>query len=306
MSAATQRTPPVPEGAGGTDAARPPATVQRVSADETPTVEGPVVRSVDRAVSAMQILAREGWAGVTDIAGELGIHKSTVYRLLATLERRGMVEQDQATQRYRLGFGIVSLASTVRSSLDLVRAARPVCERLSAATDETVNLAVLEDAEVVNIDHVNASSSRINVDWLGSHTALHCTSSGKVLLAHAEVTRREELLRASPLERYTDATITDVEVLRRDLEVTHERGFAITVGELEAGLNAVGAPVRDPDGVVMACVSVSGPSYRMTEERLAQLGPVVVEAGEEISHRLGFLGLARFGDGADVGAEGSR
>ena len=256
---------------------------------------GPLVQSVDRAVVALEILAREGSAGVTEVAGELGIHKSTAYRLLATLEHRGVVEQHEGTQRYRLGFALVRLAGAARSSLDLVQAARPACEELSRTADATVNLAVLEAGEVVNIDHVNLSTSRVNVDWLGSHTALHCTSSGKVFLAFARDESRRRLLGAGPLARFTPQTVTDPVELGRELDLVIERGFAITTQELEEGLNSAAAPVRDLDGGVIAAVSLSGPSYRLTPERLRELGPVAVTTADEISRRLGFLGDPRFG-----------
>jgi DNA-binding IclR family transcriptional regulator len=251
--------------------------------------EVPIVQSVDRAVAAMEILAREGWAGVTEISRELGIHKSTVFRLLATLERRGVVEQHSDTQKYRLGFAVLRFASSVRSSLDLVRVARPICDRLSRRTDETVNIAVLEDHDVVNIHQVNLSSSRVTVDWLGSHTPLHCTSSGKVFLAHLPPSVAEELL-TGPLERYTPATIVDPAELCAQLVRVRDLGFASTLEELEEGLNAVAAPVRGPEGDVVASVSVSGPSYRMEPDRLQEVGATTVEAAAEIGRRLGFLG----------------
>lgn len=267
----------------------------RMSEGPSAEVRPPTVQSVDRAVAVLEILAREEWAGVTDIASELGIHKSTAYRLLATLERRGVVEQHAETQKYQLGFTLVRLAGAARSSLDLVRAARPVCERLSRDTDESVNLAVLEAGEVFNVDHVNLSSSRVNVDWLGSHTALHCTSSGKVFLAHADRATRAALLDGAPLERFTPRTVTDGGALRDELAQVRARGFATTVEELEEGLNAVAAPIRDRDGVVIACVSVSGPSYRLGADRLREVGPLTVTAGDDVSRRLGYFGDPRFG-----------
>jgi DNA-binding IclR family transcriptional regulator len=252
----------------------------------------PIVQSVDRAIATMEILAREGWAGVTEIARELNIHKSTVFRLLATLERRGVVEQHSETQKYRLGFAVVRFAGSVRSSLDLVRAARSVCDRLSRQTGETVNVAVLEDNDVVNIHQVNLSSSRVTVDWLGSHTPLHCTSSGKVFLAHLPLEQVDQLL-ARPLETYTPWTITDVDALREELLRVHEVGFATTCEELEEGLSAVAAPIRGPEGTVVGSVSVSGPAYRMEPERLQEVGATTAEAAAEIGRRLGFLGDPR-------------
>ncbi len=254
----------------------------------------PIVQSVDRAVAAMEILAREGWVGVTEISRELDIHKSTVFRLLATLERRGVVEQHTETQKYRLGFAVLRFASSVRSSLDLVRAARPTCDRLSRQTDETVNIAVLEDDDVVNIHQVNLSSSRVSVDWLGSHTPLHCTASGKVLLAFLSPSAVEDLV-GGPLKRYTAATIVDPDRLRADLASVHTIGYAMAAAELEEGLNAVAAPIRGAEATVVASVSVSGPSYRLEPERIHAVGISTCDAAAEISRRLGYLGDANDG-----------
>ena len=109
----------------------------------------PSVQSVDRAITVMEFLSHRGWSGVTEVSRELGIHKSTAYRLLTTLRDRGLVEQDAASEKYRLGFGLVLLARTVRADLDILRCARPVCERLSELTGETVTVAVLEGDDAV-------------------------------------------------------------------------------------------------------------------------------------------------------------
>src|ERR687885_2069113 len=141
------------------------------------------VRSVDRAITVMELLSRRGWSGVTEVSRELGIHKSTAYRLLTTLRDRGLVEQDAATEKYRLGFGLVLLASTVRADLDILRCARPVCERLSEQTQETVTVAVLEGDDAVVIHQNISRSSALNVDWTGMHTPLHATAAGQIFLS---------------------------------------------------------------------------------------------------------------------------
>lgn len=244
------------------------------------------VQSVDRALAILELLEREGWMGVTALASELGIHKSTAFRLLATLEQRGMVEQHVETQKYRLGFALVRLAGAVRAGLDLTRSARPVCEWLSQQTGETVNLAVLEGGEVVNIDQVNLSSSVLSVDWLGRRTGLHVTSTGKVFLASLPERVRDEILRAG-LAPMTERTVTDPDQLRAELAVIRQRGWGSTEEELEPGLNAVAAPVHGADGSVLAAICVSGPVFRLTRERLADVGPLAADAAQQISRRLG-------------------
>ena len=247
-----------------------------------------VVQSVDRALAILEIMERDGWVGVTMLAQELQIHKSTAFRLLATLEQRGMVEQHLETQKYRLGFALVRLAGAVRAGLDLTRSARPVCEWLSEQTGETVNIAVLEGGEVVNIDQVNLSSSVVSVDWLGRRTGLHVTSTGKVFLAFMPDRVRDEFLRAG-LAQLTSSTITDERHLRAQLAAIRERGWSVTEQELELGLNAVAAPIHGADGSVLATVCVSGPVFRLTAERMDEVGALTADAGRSISRRLGFL-----------------
>ena len=128
---------------------------------------------------------------------------------------------------------------------------------------------------------------RVTVNWIGKQTPLHCTSNGKVLLAHLSQSRRESIL-AAPLKRFTPRTITDRRTLERQLKRVEEEGFAFTLEELELGLNAVAAPVRSADLRVSAAVSLSGPSYRVSPQRLPELGQMVREAGEAISRRLGY------------------
>jgi DNA-binding IclR family transcriptional regulator len=174
----------------------------------------PSVQSVDRAVSVMEFLSRRGWSGVTEVARELDIHKSTAYRLLTTLRDRGLVEQDAATEKYRLGFGLVLLARAVRADLDILRCARPVCERLSERTRETVTIAVLEGDDAVVIHQSISRASALGVDWTGRHTPLHATAAGKIFLAYMP---EDQLLRIleGPLERFTDNTIVDPASLTR-------------------------------------------------------------------------------------------
>lgn len=252
-----------------------------------PVRGGTAIQSVDRALAIMEILGRDGWAGVTDMAAELNIHKSTVFRLLATLEGRAMVEQHPGTQKYRLGFAVVRLASGVRAGLDLKQIVRPILERLSELAEETVNLAVLEGAEVVNIDQANLSNSVVSVDWLGRRSPPHVTATGKVFLAHAPPRMREDYLSVE-LPAATPHSITSRSRLEAQLDEVRLRGYAVALGELEEGLHAVAAGVRGADGSVIAAVSLSGPSYRIPLERIPQVGQLVRESADEVSRKLGF------------------
>lgn len=243
------------------------------------------LQSVSRAILVMRFLSRNGWSGVTEVANTLEIHKSTAYRLLSTLRDSGMVEQDVETDRYRLGMGLVSLASTVSSDFDVVRYARPICQRLSEQTGETVNISVMEGEEAVVVDQSVASSSMLSVDWSGYHQPLHCTAYGKVFLAHLPSGKQRRIL-SRRLQAPTVHTITDPELLRKQLQEIHDKGYAYTIEELEVGLNAVGAPIYNADGVVVAAVSVSGPAFRLTVDSIIATGELARDAADEISGRL--------------------
>lgn len=152
------------------------------------------VQSVDRAVSVLEILARRGEAGVTEIADELGVHRSTAFRLLGVLENRGLVAQAGDRGKYHLGAGVLRLAGAAAVRLDVSQEAVPVCRDLADELGETVNAAVPDEEAAVNIMQARGTAAVTAQDWLGRRTALHATSSGKVFLAHMTPARREERL----------------------------------------------------------------------------------------------------------------
>ncbi|AVV47984.1 IclR family transcriptional regulator [Streptomyces sp. ID05-04B] len=248
------------------------------------------MQSVDRAVSVLEILAQRGEAGAGEAAAELGVHKSTAFRLLGALEARGLVEQTARRGKYRLGFGLVPLAGAVVDRLDITRQGRPVCERLTGEIGETVSVAVLQEHYAVNLYVLRGPAAIGTHGRVGELTPLHATSSGKVLLAHLPGEDRAALLAASEMEWVTPNTLTDRRELERHLAETRDRGYAVTLEEFEVGLHAMAAPVRSRDGEVVAALSASGPAYRFTEERMHELAPLLLKAAEEISHGMGYLG----------------
>jgi DNA-binding IclR family transcriptional regulator len=248
------------------------------------------VQSVGRAVQILEILARRGGAGVSEIAVDLGVHKSTVFRLLSALEEHGLVGQAVHRGKYQLGFGILRLASAVPGRLDLVRQGRPVCEDLAHSMAETVNLAVLRSHYAVNLDQVRGPAAVSAHNWVGQLTALHATSSGKILIAFLAPEEQSRLLDESGLKSYTPSTITSREELSRQLGQAREDGWAHTLGEYEVGLNAMAAPIRDHAGEIVGAVSVSAPAYRMDLDRMTALSAELVEGANRISNRLGYLG----------------
>lgn len=246
------------------------------------------MQSVDRAITVLEILARRGEAGVTEVASEIDVHKSTAFRLLGALEGHGLVEQAEDRGKYRLGFGLIPLAGAVSDRLDVTRQGRAVCARLASEMGETINLAVLQQHWAVNVDQALGPSTVSTHNWIGRLTPLHCTSSGKILLAHVPAERRAELLAASGMEQLTPRTLTLTGTLETELARVRTAGYAVALEEYEMGLNAVAAPVHDRSGAVIAALSVSGPAYRLDEDRLTALTAPLRRGADEISRRMGW------------------
>jgi DNA-binding IclR family transcriptional regulator len=256
--------------------------VRRGEVDGSPTQ----VQSVDRALTILEYLAEHGSSGVTEIAKSLDVHKSTAFRLVVALENRQLVEQVEERGKYRLGFGLIRLAGATSAQLDLTKLGRPICAQLARELGETVNIAVLDSGAAINITQEHGNTMVATRNWVGKRTPLHATSSGKVLLAHAAEAVLDEVF-AGGLERFTDRTVVDEAALRDELAVARDRDWACCSEELEVGLNSVAAPIFGGDGQVVASVSVSGPSYRLTSQDFASVAKRLLAGADEISLRLG-------------------
>jgi DNA-binding IclR family transcriptional regulator len=209
--------------------------------------------------------------GVAELARALGVHKSTASRLAAALERAGFLTR--SGRRYRLGVEIIRLGALALRSFDLVATMQPAMEKLSQRTGETVNLAVPDGHDVLNVAEV-ASTYILSASggWIGRRTRPHAAANGKVLLAYGA------LPPPVSLERFTPQTVTSPDELAAQLEDVRRAGYATAVAELETGLVAVAAPVFDPAGACVAALSISGPEYRMAPQTLAELGRLCASA----------------------------
>jgi DNA-binding IclR family transcriptional regulator len=240
--------------------------------------------AVDRVAAVFDLLAdsSEGLT-VTEVADALEVHKATASRLLATLGRHGLVERTR-DRRYRIGIGIVRYAASALTELGAVSRARPELEALSRATRETVSLGVLDGWDVLYIDQVTGHERVVFADWAGRRSPAHCSSSGKVLLAHLDEAELERFL-ARPLAARTERTIADPASLRERLDEIRRRGYERSVGELEDGLSTAAAPVWSRERAV-AAVSVGGPSFRLPARELPRLGRMAIETATAIGRRL--------------------
>jgi len=248
------------------------------------------VQAVERAVRILKALGdEEPELGVSELARQLGLKKSTVHRLLNTLQVEGLVEQNPETGKYRLGLEILRLAGTLLRQLeDLQQVARPFLKALAEECEETVNLAILAGDGVINVDRIPSPHRVRNIGWVGRKMPLHCVSAGKVFLAYMPEEEVERFLN-SKLPRLTKYTITDPAELRKELQQVRELGYGVGLEELEEGLNAVAAPIRDYRGKVVAAISVSGPSFRLTREKIPEVAEMTKRAADEVSRHLGYV-----------------
>ncbi len=249
------------------------------------------LRSVDRAIAVLKTFSEEEpELGVTELSQRLELSKSTVHRLLASLQRARLVDQDPKTEKYRLGIALVRLAGLVLKQIDVWQVSRPFLRSLAEVCEETVNLAVLTgDGKVINIDGVSSPRMVRNVGWIGREMLPHCVASGKALLAYLPQQRLERIL-AKGLPRFTEETIADPILLREELKRVRQQGYAVAHEELEIGLVAVAAPIWNHEGKVVAAVSVSGPSFRLSSEKIPELAELTRRTTNDISHQLGYAG----------------
>ena len=252
------------------------------------------VQSVVRALRLVDALgARRGEVGIGELSEQVGLHVSTVHRLLATLVQQGYCRQNPETGRYALGAKVSHLAESYLGQTDLRQVARPFLERLCRETGETANLVTLDGREALYLDKAESPQNLRIFSRIGHRAPLYCTAVGKILLAAQPWAEGKALIGRSPLKALTRRTNTSVDALRRELERVKAEGFAMDLEECEEGASCLAVPVLNAQCRVEAALSVSGPSVRMTPKRLRTLVPFLRSLGGELSARLGFGPLRR-------------
>lgn len=252
--------------------------------------------AIQTVVNAMRLLEEfrdEEVLGVTELANRLNLHKNNVFRLLATLEERGYIEQGSDDERYRLGVGALELGQSFARTRTLLRRARAVLAELVQVTRESAHAAVIRGHEVVHVAGDQVERPVMSGLRLGQRLPAHCTALGKALLGCAPEEVRQAydqaVVRARQLEARTPESITDSHKLFEELRTVGVQGFALDREECEEGLCCAAAPVYDCEGRVVAALSVSGPRFRLNDDRLvSEIAPQVVRAGECLSRDLGY------------------
>jgi DNA-binding IclR family transcriptional regulator len=253
-----------------------------------------LIQSVSRALDILEAFtANEGELGVTELSRRLKLHKNNVFRLLATLETRGYVEQDKETGNYRLGMKTFEVASVFTHHLGLVRQARPVLEQLAQTTGEAAYLGVLEGPSVVCVDMVDTAQPVRVVSHLGRRLPAHASALGKAQLAYRSREERDDFWKHGAPASPTARAIMEPSQLADELSRVVDREWALEDEELEPGVRGLAAPVRDYARRVVGAIGVRGPAFRLPLERLeTELASRVRAAARDVSKRLGFAVVA--------------
>ncbi len=251
---------------------------------------GRSISSVSRALSIIDLFDNNRTElGITEISHLLGLHKSTVYGLVNTLETSGYLAQNPLTRKYHLGLKIVERAFLAIDNLEVAKVARPYMLQLKDWCNETVNLALLDDDEVLYIDRELGTKTLGMHSYVGKREKAHSTALGKTLLSQLKEVELEEYLSKHPLNPVTPNTITQPKELRQELEMTRRQGFAVDMEENEIGGACVGAPIMDYQGNTIAAISISIPVARVELSEIPLLGKKLVETAEAISKDLGYI-----------------
>lgn len=239
------------------------------------------VQSVDRALAILEILAEKTEAGVTEISEIIGVHKSTISRLVDALVRRGLVEQVSDRGKFRLGIGLIRLAGSASAQLDSVIQSRPVAKELATTFGETVNIATLDGREVLYLDQVVGPNTISMRTWVGKRVPAHATATGKVLTAWLSEPNR---IAVQPKKwiKFAKNTITDFESLELELAKVRKNGYAIASAELEEELVAIAAPIRNNHKEVVAAIAISGPAFRLSKKEFSVISQALISAAEKI------------------------
>jgi DNA-binding IclR family transcriptional regulator len=249
------------------------------------------VQVLDRALAALEILAnRDGECSLVDLCAEMKLHKSTVHRLAMVLEQHRLVDKNPDTGRYRLGLRLFEFGSKAIAAVDLRGRARPYLDRLQRQFGETVFFCILDDGQVFYVEKVESQQSVRTACTVGSRAPAYCTAVGKAMLAELPELEVSEVIRCWGLKAVTPNTITTAAALKAELRAVRSRGYAIDNEEKEEGLRCVSAAVRGHSGKLFAAMSVSGPAFRMSKERIPEVGQAVMRAANELSEELGYEG----------------
>ena len=257
-----------------------------------------IIQSVDHALDVLEAFhAEDDELGITELSRRLKLHKNNIFRILATLENRGYIEQNRTTDNYRLGLGTLELGQTYIRHTGLLRIARPVMEELNKKVNENVYIGILKDRYAFYLDVVESNHTVRVLSRVGCRVPTYCAAIGKAQLAFETLETINEVLGKKELKKFTPNTIADREKIMEHLVIVKELGYAVDDEEWDDGVRCVGAPIFDYTRKAVGGISISAPSVRMSLEQVRkEYVPLIKKACEEISNRLGYDTLEAKGE----------
>jgi IclR family KDG regulon transcriptional repressor len=252
-------------------------------------MEDSKVQTIDRTLDLIELLAtaKDGM-GVTEIGQRIGLHKSTVFRLLNALAQRGYIEKDPKTSTYKLGLKFVEIGGLFLNKLELKTEALPFMRRLAEIVGQPVHLAIRDGVEIIYIEKVESVNSIRMYSQIGRRAPVYCSAIGKILLSGLSPERLRELFAEIRFERFTPNTILSPVELEKEILRAETAGWAVDNEEHEPNIRCIAAPVYDYTGKIIAAVSVSGENRVIRPERDREIAGFVVETAREISRRMGY------------------
>jgi DNA-binding IclR family transcriptional regulator len=247
------------------------------------------VAVLQKALDVLEVLSQRTDLGLSELSLETGVSKASTYRVLSTLEARGFVTKDPETRKYSPGVKLIALSCAVVAGVDLVAAARPYVVDLQATFDETVNVGILANGEVLYVDIVESAQGLRMAAAVGDRNALHSTALGKAILSALPASEARELLTGYRRLAATPKTIVGLEALMDDLAACAARGYSIDDEENEVGARCVGVPVRNFSGRAVGAISISGPVARIPFDLVERIGARLQEAAVGIEERMGYI-----------------
>jgi DNA-binding IclR family transcriptional regulator len=248
-----------------------------------------MIQSLQRGLGILELVAEDG-TGITmaEISRKIGLHTSTTFHLLRTLTSLGYLVQEEGSREYHLGSKVFRLAASVWSEVQLVNISGPLLTEMAQETGETSHLAVYEHGEVIVINKVDGSGPVRLSDRVGYPRPAHATAIGKVLVAHLPDAEQKAFLNKHELRAFTPRTITAVPSFEQELMRVREQGYAFDDEEFNQGIRCLAGPVRNFTGQVVAALGISGPVWRVSLDRVAQLTELVKSIGHRLSQELGY------------------
>lgn len=247
------------------------------------------MKTVEKTINILEVfLKHQGEIGIVELASLIGSNVSTTHRIASTLVKRGYLEQKQRRRGYSLSPRLLQFSNIILKNLEIRNVALPFLHELNKITDESANLAILGSEGVIFVESIESSRPLRLFVQLGSIEPAHCCAAGKVFLAYIRDRELERFLSRRGLPRYTENTICDVTKLKEELSIIKREGTAVDNEEFMLGAKCVGAPVKDVNGNIVAAVTVSGPSARLSNGRVQELKSLVKSCALEISRAIGY------------------